>query len=90
MNCPSGSQLRNHSNLTVDEWLSIFDDPILGNSTLYRLANASYQIVIEGASYRERVSTHRALLSNQGATVDVVNRGRSILGSMVDRYEPCC
>ena len=37
----------------VDEWLSLFDDPILGNSALDRLANASYQIVIEGASYRE-------------------------------------
>ena len=31
------------SNRTVDEWLSLFDDPILGNSTLDRLANASYQ-----------------------------------------------
>ena len=29
----------------VDEWLSLFDDPILGNSALDRLANASYPIV---------------------------------------------
>ena len=50
----------------VDEWLSLFDDPILGNSTLDRLANASYQIVIEGASYRERLSPHRALLGTKG------------------------
>ena len=49
------------SNRAVDEWLSIFDDPILGNSALDRLANASYQIVIEGASNRERPSPHRAL-----------------------------
>ena len=35
------------SNRAVEEWLSIFDDPILGNSALDRLANASYQIVIE-------------------------------------------
>ena len=34
----------------VDEWLSRFDDPILGNSALDRLANASYQIVIECSS----------------------------------------
>ena len=27
----------------VEEWLSLFDDPILGNSALDRLANASYQ-----------------------------------------------
>ena len=50
----------------VEEWLSLFDDPILGNSALDRLANASYQIVIEGTSYRERLSPHRALLNNQG------------------------
>ena len=44
------------SNRAVEEWLSIFDDSILGNSALDRLANASYQIVIEGSSYRERLS----------------------------------
>ncbi|MDP3064499.1 MAG: IS21-like element helper ATPase IstB, partial [Chloroflexota bacterium] len=36
------------SNRTVEEWLGLFDDPILGNSALDRLAHASYQIVIEG------------------------------------------
>ena len=50
------------SNRAVEEWLSIFHDPILGNSALDRLANASYQIVIEGPSYRERQSPHRALV----------------------------
>ena len=54
------------SNRAVDEWLSLFDDPILGNSALDRLANASYQIVIEGANYRERPSPHRALLGTNG------------------------
>jgi len=47
------------SNRTVDEWLGLFDDAILGNSALDRLANASYQIVIEGTSYRERLSPHK-------------------------------
>ncbi|MDO8688969.1 MAG: IS21-like element helper ATPase IstB [Dehalococcoidia bacterium] len=47
------------SNRGVEEWLGLFDDPILGNSALDRLANASYQIVIEGTSYRERLSPHR-------------------------------
>ena len=42
------------------------DDPILGNSALDRLANASYQIVTEGTSYRERLSPHRALLGAHG------------------------
>ncbi|MDE2938286.1 MAG: IS21-like element helper ATPase IstB, partial [Chloroflexota bacterium] len=44
------------SNRAIDEWLSLFNDPILGNSALDRLANTSYQIVIEGQSYRERLS----------------------------------
>jgi hypothetical protein len=39
---------------TMDESLGISDDPTLGNSALERLANASYQIVIEGDSYRQR------------------------------------
>ena len=47
------------SNRAVEEWLGLFDDPILGNSALDRLANSSYQIIIEGASYRERLSPHR-------------------------------
>ncbi len=47
------------SNRAVDEWLGLFDDSILGNSALDRLANASYQIVLEGTSYRERQSPHK-------------------------------
>ena len=54
------------SNRAVDEWLGLFEDPILGNSALNRLANASYQVVIEGNSYRERQSPHRALLEAKG------------------------
>ena len=54
------------SNRPVDEWLGVFEDPILGNSALDRLANASYQIVIEGGSYRERLSPHRALQQGKG------------------------
>ena len=54
------------SNRGVDEWLGLFDDPILGNSALDRLANAAYQIVIEGESYRQRLSPHRALLAGTG------------------------
>ena len=56
-------------NRAVEEWLSLFDDPILGNSALDRLANASYQIVIEGSSYRERLSPHRKLRGLQ-AVID--------------------
>ncbi|MDP2937440.1 MAG: IS21-like element helper ATPase IstB [Dehalococcoidia bacterium] len=47
------------SNRAIEEWLGLFEDAVLGNSALDRLANASYQIVIEGTSYRERLSPHR-------------------------------
>jgi DNA replication protein DnaC len=47
------------SNRSVDEWLGLFDDPILGNSALDRLANAAHQVVIEGPSYRARLAPHR-------------------------------
>ena len=54
------------SNRSVEEWLSLFDDPIIGNSALDRLADASFQVVIEGASYREKLSPHRKLLGGKG------------------------
>ncbi|MBI4284936.1 MAG: ATP-binding protein [Chloroflexi bacterium] len=47
------------SNWAIEEWLELFEDAVLGNSALDRLANASYQIVREGTSYRERQSPHR-------------------------------
>ena len=53
------------SNRSVEEWLSLSDDPILGNSALDRLANASYQIVIEGNSYREKLAPDRKLLGER-------------------------
>ena len=59
------------SNRGVEEWLGLFEDPILGNSAQDRLANASYQIVIEGQSYRERLSPPppRALLDRVARAV---------------------
>ena len=50
----------------MEEWLSLFDDPILDNSVLDRLATVSYQIVIEGSSYREKLPPHRKLLGDRG------------------------
>jgi len=44
------------SNRAVDEWLGLFDDPILGNSGLDRLANAAHQLVLDGPSYRARLA----------------------------------
>ena len=55
------------SNRAVDQCVGVFDDRILGNSALDRLANASYQIVIEGTSYRQRLSPHRRKKAQKGA-----------------------
>jgi DNA replication protein DnaC len=42
------------SNRTIEEWIPLFDDPILAQSALDRLAHNAYQVVIEGDSYRTR------------------------------------
>ncbi len=54
------------SNRAVEELLSLFYDPILGNSALDQLANASYQIVIWGTNCRERLSPHQRLMAPKG------------------------
>ena len=42
------------SNRAIEEWIPLFDDPILAQSALDRLAHNAYQIVMEGDSYRSR------------------------------------
>ncbi len=42
------------SNRAVDEWVPLFDDPILAQSALDRLAHNAHQVVMEGDSYRKR------------------------------------
>ena len=36
----------------MDEWVALFDDPILANSALDRFAHRAHQIVMEGPSLR--------------------------------------
>lgn len=54
------------SNRSVDEWLGLFDDPILGNSALDRLANAAHQLVLDGPSYRARLAPKHRERSEAG------------------------
>jgi DNA replication protein DnaC len=42
------------SNRAIDEWIPLFDDPILAQSALDRLAHNAHQITLEGDSYRSR------------------------------------
>jgi DNA replication protein DnaC len=44
------------ANRAVEEWLGLFDDPILGNSALDRLANGAHQLVLDGPSYRAKLA----------------------------------
>lgn len=40
------------SNRSTDEWVPLFDDPLLAQSALDRLAHNAHQITMEGESYR--------------------------------------
>lgn len=42
------------SNRTVEEWIPLFDDPILAQSAIDRLAHNAHQVIIEGESYRKK------------------------------------
>lgn len=45
------------SNRHVAEWVSLFDDQIIANSALDRLAHNAHQMIIEGESYRKKKGT---------------------------------
>ena len=53
------------SNRAVEELLGLFKEPNLAGSALDRLANANYEIVVEGESYRQWLSPQRALLEQK-------------------------
>lgn len=42
------------SNRAVDEWVPLFDDPLLAQSAIDRIAHNAHQIIIEGESYRRK------------------------------------
>lgn len=50
------------SNRHITEWVTLFDDPILANSALDRLAHSAHQMIIEGESYRKKKATARKIL----------------------------
>jgi len=44
------------SNRGIDEWMAVFDEPMLGQSALDRFCHRAHQFVIEGESYRKRTA----------------------------------
>jgi DNA replication protein DnaC len=47
------------SNRDVHEWMSLFEDPIMANSALDRIAHNAHHLVIEGESYRRKKEPKR-------------------------------
>lgn len=50
------------SNRDITEWVKLFDDSILANSALDRLAHNAHQMIIEGESYRKKKGTLRTIM----------------------------
>jgi DNA replication protein DnaC len=44
------------SNRSVEEWMSVFDEPLLAQSALDRFCHRAHQFVIDGESYRKRTA----------------------------------
>lgn len=56
----------------------MFSDPIPGNSAPDRLANSSYQIVVEDTTYRERLSPHRRKEDQKEALTEWIRYHRDL------------
>lgn len=59
------------SNRGVEEWMAVFEEPLLGQSALDRFCHRAYQLVIEGESYRKRTAPGSAKTENS------LERGRA-------------
>ncbi len=50
------------SNRHITEWVTLFDDTILANSALDRLAHNAHQMIVEGESYRKKKAAKRTTM----------------------------
>jgi DNA replication protein DnaC len=46
------------SNRSVEAWVDLFPDPVMGNAALDRLAHCAYHIILEGESHRRKTHPH--------------------------------
>lgn len=51
----------------IEEWMAVFDDPMLGQSALDRFCHRAHQFVIEGESYRKRTAPGATGTSKTGS-----------------------
>lgn len=63
------------SNRAIEEWIPLFEDPILAQSALDRLAHNGYQIVMDGPSYRSRQRPGQPSGTGEKKTKKVATRG---------------
>jgi DNA replication protein DnaC len=54
------------SNRSVEEWMAIFDEPLLGQSAMDRFCHRAHQFVIDGESYRKRTAPGSPASSKTG------------------------
>jgi DNA replication protein DnaC len=54
------------SNRSVEEWMAIFDEPLLGQSAMDRFCHRAHQFVIDGESYRKRTAPESSTSSKAG------------------------
>lgn len=54
------------SNRSVEEWMAIFDEPLLGQSAMDRFCHRAHQFVIDGESYRKRTAPGSPASSKAG------------------------
>jgi len=54
------------SNRAVEEWMAVFDEPLLGQSALDRFCHRAHQFVIEGKSYGKRTAPGSASVPQTG------------------------
>ena len=57
------------SNRGVEEWMTVFDEPMLGQSALDRFCHRAHQFVIDGESYRKRMAPTSAASLKTGRKV---------------------
>ena len=55
------------SNRGPDEWIAAFADPMRAQSAIDRFTNNSYDLVIEGESYRKRLKPSLATKEKEDA-----------------------